>query len=236
MQRISASKTEKITALRRCRYFSNIGDEILMPLASATQLHSFSADEMIFLEDDLSEGLYIIRRGSVKLSKISPQGRELVLNVLETGESFNEVPVFDQGGNPVTVSALEESELWIVNAAAIRAALSEHPQLAQTIILNLAQNLRMLVSMVEELSFYQVTTRLARLLSSLSPEQLTGHPGQRLTQDDLAVRVGTVREVVARSLRKLELSGAISVSRNKIVILEAEKLMEWAHAPDGDVQ
>lgn len=236
MRRIPSSETEKLAALRRCRYFSNSDDEILISLVSATQLKRYSAAEMIFLEDDLSEGLYIIRHGSVKLSKISPQGRELVLNVLETGESFNEVTAFDQGGNPVTAPALEDSELWIVNAAAIRAALSEHLQLAQTVILNLAQNLRMLVGMIEELSFYQVTTRLARLLSSLSPEQLAGHSGQRLTQDDLAVRVGTVREVVARSLRKLELSGAISVSRNKIAILETDKLMEWTHSLDGDVQ
>jgi len=71
----------------------------------------------------------------------------------------------------------------------------------------------MLLETVEELSFYQVTNRLARLISQLSVPQLEGVRGERLTQDEIASRLGTVREVVARSLRDLERRGAIEVNR-----------------------
>ncbi len=231
MQRIQASVTEKLEAIRGCRYFADLSDDILTQFADNTHLFRYASGEFVFMEGAPDEGLYIIRQGSVKLFKSSPQGRELVINVLEEGDSFNEVTVFDQRGNPVSVSALEACELWIVSAHTIRQALTEHPEVARGIILNLSQNLRMLVEMVEELSFYQVTTRLARLLANLPPEQLASDSSQRLTQDDLAARVGTVREVVARSLRKLEVSGAIEASRQKIEILDEGRLMEWAHIP-----
>jgi len=231
MRRITSDSSAKIQALQTCRYFSYFRQEIITPILEETHLYAFSADESVFWEGEPSKGLYIIKEGSVKLYKTSPQGRELVINVIEEGDSFNEVPVFDNRGTPVSVAALEDSHIWIVGVDAIQRAMRLHPEVAQTIILNLSKKLRMLVGMVEELSFFQVTTRLARLIISLPPEQLNGDTSQRITQDDLAARVGTVREVVARSLRKLERSGAIEVSRQKIVILRQDRLMEWAHLP-----
>jgi CRP/FNR family transcriptional regulator len=104
--------------------------------------------------------------------------------------------------------------------------------MAKAIILNLSVNLRMLVELVEELLFYQVTNRLARLISQMSDEQLEGRGTQRLTQDEIAGRLGTVREVVARSLKELERSGAIQAARGKIRITNAGILKEWAQFPD----
>ena len=85
----------------------------------------------------------------------------------------------------------------------------------------------MLLGTVEELSFYQVTNRLARLINQLPAEQLEGPKETRLTQDALAARLGTVREVVARSLRELERSGAIRVNRGQIQVIDHERLLEW---------
>ncbi len=87
--------------------------------------------------------------------------------------------------------------------------------MCRAIVLNLTQNLRMLVGLVEELSFFQVTNRLARLISQLPQDQLVGSTSQRITQDQLAARLGDGREVVARSLRELERSGAIRVHRRE---------------------
>jgi CRP/FNR family transcriptional regulator len=89
----------------------------------------------------------------------------------------------------------------------------------------------MLVSLVEELSFYQVTNRLARLISQLPEEQLGGQTAQRITQDQLAARLGTVREVVARSLRELERSGAIRIGNRQIRVVNPQVLQDWAQTP-----
>jgi CRP/FNR family transcriptional regulator len=91
----------------------------------------------------------------------------------------------------------------------------------------MSQNLRKFVDMVAELSFYTVTTRLARLLREIPQDQLSESGSQRLTQDDLAARIGTVREVVACSLKELEKCGAIEVNRGKITIVDKDQLIDW---------
>jgi CRP/FNR family transcriptional regulator len=231
MQNIPVELQTKKQALRNNSYFSTLENEVLDELSLGMRLERFERGEVLFWEGDPCAGLYIIRGGSVKLFKTSLHGRELIIRVIEEGTTFNEVPVFDRGQNPVNAAALEESEIWVVEADAIQSAMSRHPGMCRAVVLNLTQNLRMLVGLVEELSFFQVTNRLARLISQLPPDQLTGSTNQRITQDQLAARLGTVREVVARSLRELERSGAIRVSRRGILILDADILQEWAQSP-----
>jgi CRP/FNR family transcriptional regulator len=234
MHTIPVEASSKIKALRNNSYFSELDERILEELSLGVRLQRVERGEILFWEGDPSAGLHIIQRGSVKLFKTSAHGRELIIKVIDEGTTFNEVPVFDRGQNPVNAAALEESEIWVVEADAIQNAMNQHPEMCRAIVLNLTKNLRMLVSMVEELSFYQVTNRLARLISHLPPEQLAGTSSLRVTQDQMAARLGTVREVVARSLRELERCGAIQVRRGEIQIVDAELLQEWVQYPvDG---
>ena len=232
MQRLPSKIPERIATLRSCRYFDGISGEILSQLAEDVYLYRYKPGEMVFWEGGACAGLHIVRSGSIKLFKISPNGRQLVVKIFNQGESFNEVPVFDGGENPINVAAITQSDIWVVACESIRTAVDEHPEMARAIILNLSANLRMLVGLVEELSFYQVTNRLARLISQLPEEQLEGKSRQRLTQDEIAARLGSVREVVARSLRELEQSGAIRSERGKIWIEDGNILKEWAQFPD----
>jgi len=227
MRRISSTIQERILALRENRYLTGLDDAVLETLASQTHLLAYDSEENIIHEGQPGPGLFIIESGRVKIYKGSPTGREMIITVLAEGESFNEVPVFDQKDNPANVAAVMESQLWLIDAGALRNLISEHPRAAQQIIFNLSQNLRMLVDKVAELSFYTVTARLARLLRDLPESQLNGSSPDRLTQDDLAALVSTVREVVARSLKELENCGAITVERGRIRILDREKLIDW---------
>jgi len=161
------------------------------------------------------------------LFKVSTQGRELVIKVLNKGARFNEVPVFNQQLNPVSVVAISASVIWTIVPEVIRQYIAQYPEMAQSVIHNLCTKLGMLLGTVEELSFYQVTNRLARLISQLPGTQLQGDRGQRLTQDALVARLGTVRDVVARSLRELKRSGAILFNRGQIHVTDEDRLKEW---------
>jgi CRP/FNR family transcriptional regulator len=234
LENLFASLELKIEAVRSCRYFATLSDEILEEIASGVSLVRYQRGEVILWQDEPCSGLYILKQGSVKLFKLSPQGRELILRVFEEGTTFNEVPVFDGGLNPIHVAALEDCEIWVVAPSVIREAMFKHPELSKALVLNLCQNLRQLVGMIEELSFYQVTHRLARLIAQIPREQLSGTNANRLTQDQLAARLGTVREVVARSLRELERSGAIRVSHRQIRIIDEAILQQWIQGPHTD--
>ena len=214
-------------ALHNCPYFTGLGDGILGELAGGLRLIHYERGEVIFWQDEPCPGLQIIERGMVKLFKLSPQGRELIVNIFKEGATFAEVPVFDGGANPVNSAALEESDIWQLDTTVIRSLMGNHPEMCKQVMLNLARNLRMMVGIIEEVSFYQVTQRLARLLSQMSADELTGSDSTRLTQDQLAARLGTVREVLARALRALERSGAIRVDRRQIHILDSRLLKQW---------
>jgi CRP-like cAMP-binding protein len=232
MQTLPTAEDEKIQALRKCEYFSSLEKKILLGLLPGMTLAHFEKGEVIFLQDEPCQGLYILHRGSVKLFKVSSLGREFIVNTLEVGSTFNEVPVFDNGANPVNAAALEESLIWVIDPQIIRSAMVKYPAMCQSVVLNLSQNLRKMVRTIEELSFFQVTHRLARLLGEMPVEQLSGEAGTRLTQDQLAARLGTVREVVARALRELERSGAITTDRRQIRIVDQTILSQWARGPN----
>lgn len=232
MQTLPTAVDEKIQALRKCEYFSSLEKKILLGLLPGMTLVHFEKGEVIFLQDEPCQGLHILQQGSVKLFKISSSGREFIVSTLEAGSTFNEVPVFDNGANPVNAAALEESLIWIIEPQIICSAMVKYPAMCQSVVLNLSQNLRKMVRMIEELSFFQVTHRLARLLGEMPVEQLSGETGTRLTQDQLAARLGTVREVVARALRELERSGAISTDRRQIHIVDQTILSQWAQGPN----
>lgn len=233
MQIIKSNLEEKLRTLRDNSYFTSLREPILVEIAQGMRLCRFKRGEIIFWEADECAGLHMIRSGSVKLFKVSPHGRELIVKVLEEGATFNEVPVFDNGTNPINVAALEDCEIWVIEAGRLQDCLYRYPEMAQSVILNLGKNLRNLLKIVEELSFFQVTNRLARLISQLPSEQLVGEREDRLTQDELAARLGTVREVVARALRELERSGAIQVQRRQIHVVDEKILLDWAQEPQN---
>jgi len=221
-----ATNAQKLSLLRRNEYFEGLDTDILKQVADHMQLREYERGEALFWEGEECAGLHILEKGFVKLYRLSPQGRQYIVRVLQEGDTCNEVPTFDGGTNPVNVEALEPTQVWIIQADILRELLTKHPEFSQKVINNFASNLRGLVVRVSEMAFYQVTHRLARLLSAQSPDELGGTPW---TQEQLAARLGTVREVVARSLKELERSGAINVEKRRISISDPNVLAEWAH-------
>jgi CRP/FNR family transcriptional regulator len=223
MKPLDAGLNLKLQTLRRNPYFDDLPEEILKEIAGHMQLRGFERGEVLFWEGDACAGLHIIEKGSVKLYRISPQGRQYIVRVLQEGDTCNEVPAFDGGTNPVNVETLEKSKVWVIDDATLRSLVKSHPEFALKVLSNFGRNLRGMVRMVSEMAFYQVTNRLARLISQLPADEARPH----WTQEQLAAQLGTVREVVARSLRELERSGAIRIEDRRIHIVDEKALSEW---------
>ena len=130
MKRLPSPRKERIDALQQNRYLSGMDDEILDYLAQHTHLISYDSEESIIREGQPYQGLCIVESGRVKVFKNSPSGREMIINVFEGGESFNEVPVFDQLENPVNVGAILDSRIWLIDAQALRTVIFDHPEAA----------------------------------------------------------------------------------------------------------
>ena len=225
MHILSVDLSQKLKLLRQNEYFEGLDEDLFNQVAAHMQLREYERSEAIFWEGDPCAGLHIIEQGFVKLYRLSPQGRQYIVRVLQEGDTCNEVPTFDGGTNPVNLEALETTRVWVIQSDILQDLLRKHPDFAQKVINNLGKNLRGLVRMVSEMAFYQVTHRLARLISEQSPEELSGTPW---TQEQLAARLGTVREVVARSLKELERSGAIQLEKRRIAVSDPDVLAQWA--------
>ena len=225
MRTLSVDSAQKLKLLHKNEYFEGLDEGLLYQVAEHMQLREYERSEALFWEGDPCAGLHIIEQGFVKLYRLSPQGRQYIVRVLQEGDTCNEVPTFDGGTNPVNVEALETTRVWVIQSDILQELLKKHPEFAQKVINNFGKNLRGLVRMVSEMAFYQVTHRLARLISEQPPAELSGTPW---TQEQLAARLGTVREVVARSLKELERSGAIHMEKRRIAVSDPDVLEQWA--------
>lgn len=225
MRILHSDKPQRLDMLRKNEYFDTMPDSLLEQIADHMQLREYERGEVFFWEGDLCDGLYVVIQGSAKIHRISPQGRQYIVRVLQEGDTFAEVPAFDGGVNPVNVEALETCSVWVVDSETLRGLILSHPQFAQKVLVNFGTMLRGMVRKVSEMAFYQVTHRLARLISELPPDK-TG-TASLMTQEQMAARLGTVREVVARSLKELERSGAIQVENRRIRIVDQAVLSQW---------
>ncbi len=223
MRIIEVSATDTLKTLQGNTYFDELPRYVLRQLVEHVQLREYDRGEMLFWDGDPCAGLQIIESGSVKLYRLSTSGRQYIISVLFDGATCNEVPAFDGGVNPVNVEALETTRVWVVEGQTLRQLVKANPEFALKVLGKFGQNLRTLVGKVSEMAFYQVTNRLARLIMELPAEDTR----LNWTQEQLAARLGTVREVVARSLKELEKSGAIRIEDRRIHIENSHILNQW---------
>lgn len=209
-------------------YFAELSEAERHRVSSLARRRRYEAGAVLFLEGEACAGLFIVLDGLVKVYKSSEEGREQILRLMAPGDSFNEVPVFDGGPNPASAAAVEPTEALVLSRELVLRLIDEYPAFARTVVRTLASRLRHLVALVEDLSFRQVTARVARiLLQSVVPREGVGAGAgrrARITQREIAQMAGTAREVVARALRILEDAGAVEVDRGHVRILDADRL------------
>ncbi|MBI4284548.1 MAG: Crp/Fnr family transcriptional regulator [Chloroflexi bacterium] len=209
-------------------YFAGLGPAELAALAGLFFEKAVPKGEIISLAGEPGEALYFVVSGVVKVFQTSADGKEQVLRIVHAGESFNDVPVFDDGPNPVSAQSMTPVVLYGIRRADLKSVLHSYPQFAANVIKVLARRVRELMVLVEDLSFRHVIGRVAKILLEHAGEG-TG-PGSWLTQQEMAAIAGTTREVVGRSLKHLQEEGAIKMDHHRIVIVNREALQNIVEA------
>jgi CRP/FNR family cyclic AMP-dependent transcriptional regulator len=188
-------------------------------LSAHARVQTFPKGAVIINEGDRNDSIFIIATGRVRVFLHGKDGREVILNVHGPGEYFGEL-VLDEGPRSASVATLETSKFYIISKVDFRTFLSAHPDFAMKLINRLMHRIRALTEHVRNLALLDVYGRVARLLLELAvDEQGRLVVMEKLTQKDIANRVGASREMVSRVFKELVAGGYIMLENKRIVIM-----------------
>lgn len=225
--------TDKVAALRRTILFGELSETELQALSNRAVERRLAKGEVLFVAGDEAAGLFVIADGAVRAYREGLDGREQVIHVERTGATIAELPVFDDRPYPSTVAAEEETLVLFIDRRDVKRLCLEHPNIALAALKLLAGRLRRCAELVEALSLREVDQRLAHwLLGEARRRGTRVSQGVQitlaLTNQQIAARIGSVREVVSRALTRLQNNGLISVDGRAVLIPDEEALEIYA--------
>lgn len=220
------SKLQSIS-LSSIALFSGLSDVDLAAISTLAVTRTFPKNTLIICEGDLSNSLYVVLSGKVKVFLSDEDGKEVTLNIQGKGEYFGELAILDEAPRSASVVTTEDTKLAVLSKSAFEKCMEDHPSIALTIMRGLARRLRELTENVRSLALMDVYGRVARLLLEMA-EEVDGKNiiRQKMTQRDIASMVGASREMVSRILRDLSIGGYISIE-NKIITLNERLPAAW---------
>ena len=198
-------------------------------LAQIVLRKHFHKGQIIFSEGDEADGFYVVVEGTVKIFKLSVEGKEHILHIFESGEPFGEVPVFAGEHFPAHAEAIAESRLLFFPRDAFVNLIKQIPSLALNMLATLSARLRQFTVKIEHLSLKEVPGRLAAYLLYLSDEL-----GEQrsvdlsISKQQLAGLLGTIPETLSRILAKMAKDGFIEMAGRHITIKDRPALEELA--------
>lgn len=215
----------ELETLAKLPFFSRLGPAALAEVAPRVRELALEPGQVAVWEGEPCGAVYFVVHGLVRTRRMTLNGREHVLSYLGAGTCFNLVPALDGKPNPLTVDAVAPTTLYSVACADCRSILAKNSEMAHALLEHLAGEVRTLSDMVESLALHTVRARLARFLLDLVSGKA---PPRAWTQEEVAAHIGTVREMVGRTMRDLTQEGLIRRERGRIVVLDAERLTREA--------
>lgn len=221
----------EVNLLKKVPLFHSLKENELEKIARLTSLHSYNKDSIILMEAETGNSLFIINKGSVKISRVSDEGKEVILAILREGDFFGELSLLDGETRSANVTTIEDSELLILKREDFYNLLNKHPELSILLLKELAKRIRMSDTQIKSLSLLDAVGRVASTIIQLYEAKGTIKEGKMLieklpSQQNMANMAGTSRETVSRALNIFIKEGYISKKGNKIIIEKFKKLKD----------
>jgi CRP/FNR family transcriptional regulator len=235
---MNATKSSRITTLRSTELFGCLSTEELADIAQrAAELH-FKRGDMLFLSGEQAKGLFVVVSGRIRVFQQNAEGREQVMHIDTAGSIVAEVAVFDGGPYPASAISEVDVDVLFIDKHDMHDFCKKYPALALQALKLMARRVRKHAQLVESLCFHEVGQRLALFL--LSRAQFDGTPMPDrvafhlpLSHHEIAIRIGSVRDVVARAFARLKHDGLITVESHEVTIPDVRALKVYADAGVG---
>jgi CRP-like cAMP-binding protein len=220
-------ESDKFGYLKMVDIFQDLSEEEIEEIDRATTVTTCRRGKILYMPEDTSEVLFLLKEGSIQLYRISPDGKKLVISTVGPGAVFGEMALIGQGMHNSFAEATEDSVLYVMGRNDVQRLLLTKPRVALRIFEVLGKRLREAEERMEEIGFRGIPARLASLLLQLAEEQgqdtITGY-----THQDLGEQIGTYRETTTQTLNTFKAQGLIEIGRKRITLLDRPGLLEIA--------
>ena len=214
-----------LSLIQKVPLFEGLSSEALERLLQATNRKNYPKDATIVEENEVGDTLYMILSGKVKVTNIGPDGKEVILSVLNEGEFFGEMALLDKEPRSANVVSMEKTEMMLLRRKEFMNLLENNGEILSKLLAVLSGRLRHANAQIRSLALLDVLGRIARLLLDTARKE-----GRRLldgsvvfrrpTHQEIASMVGTSRETVSRMIGDLSRDGYIKISGKDIIIKE----------------
>ncbi len=223
-------------ALSQCALFEGISESDRSALLGIAMERQLAKKATLFREGEGAEGFYLVISGSVKVFKISPDGKEHILHIFGRGEPVGEVPVFSGKEFPAFAETLKKSDLLYFPRTRFLDLASRRPQILLNMLATLSMRLRKFTQKIEQLSLKEVASRLSEVLLEMAGESAkageTDVAQLRITKAQLASQLGTTPETLSRTFQKMTRLGLIRVESRRVKLLDRKGLQVIALGTD----
>ena len=215
-----------VPTLAQLALFARLDEQALAEIAPHVRVLTFEPGQDIALAGEPCTFMHIVASGTIRVRRLSLEGREYVLEYILPGQTFNLAAALDGGTNLANGEALTRTTTYAIPCDRFRQFVRDHPSVAATALTRLSSQVRHLSDTVEDLALHTVRARLARFL--LTSGDRGAAPARHWTQEEIAAHIGTVRDVVGRTLRVFSRRGLIRRERGRLVITDREGLEQEA--------
>jgi len=224
---------ERIDTMATVPLFKGLSAAQLDGLARAFPRRSYAAGETVFREGEPAEGFYVLLAGRLKIYKLSMEGKEQILHIIEAGEPFAEVALFSETVFPAYAEAIRESEAMFFSRKAFQQLVTNDPSIIMNMLAILSQRLKYFTRLVEDLSLKEVPQRLAAYLLFLADREGSRQVSLGISKGQLASLLGTIPETLSRITAKMAGRGLIEMQGRRITIVDRDGLQVLADGVKG---
>ncbi len=217
--------------LRFVPIFADLDDPVIDKILKLGMRKNFKKDSIVFFENEPDTALFVIVEGQVKVSRVSDDGKEVILTILAESDFFGEMAILDGSNRSANVTAMTDTDMFIIQRSDFLNLLQEHPEVAVSLLVELAHRLRSADMKIKSLSLKDAEGKVATVILQLADDVGKIKNGtveiERLPfQHDLANMAGTSRETISRTLHAFAKKGLVELTGSNLKILNYEKFKE----------
>jgi CRP-like cAMP-binding protein len=223
--------TESNDFLKYVPIFSELNDSTIEQISKIGLRKTFKKDSVVLFEHETGSALFVIVEGKVKISRVSEDGREVILTILNDSDFFGEMAILDGMSRSANVTAMEDSELFIIQRNDFITLLQTHPEISIALLKELTQRMRAADLKIKSLSLKDAEGKVATVILQLADDigkikNGTVEIEKLPLQHDLANMAGTSRETISRTLHSFVKKQLIELKGSKLKIINYEKFKE----------